>query len=158
GQWDNSNSQYGALGLWAAADVGYTAPQYFWSDVVTHWEACQTDEGGWGYHDSDPTLTMTCAGVSILFVARDLSVTDAAVGASPPPLSRSIQRGLQWLDTGDRVLSYQSNHPGYALYGLERAGLASGYKYFGNHDWYVELARKVITDQDPQTGGWNGGD
>jgi len=158
GPWDNSNSQYGALGVWAATDAGYSAPSSFWSDVVNHWEAAQTAEGGWGYQgNSGPTLTMTCAGVSILFVARDLSLADAGSTGAAPPLGDAIERGLTWLDQGDRVLGVNGGHPGYALYGLERAGLASGYKYFGQHDWYLELARRCVKDQ-AADGHWDGGD
>jgi hypothetical protein len=158
GPWDNSNSQYGALGVWAATDAGYSAPSNFWSDVVNHWEAAQTDEGGWGYTgNAGPSLTMTCAGVSILFVARDLSLADAGSNGAAPPLSDAIERGLTWLDQGDRVLGIGGGHPGYALYGLERAGLASGYKYFGQHDWYLELARRCVKEQ-AADGHWDGGD
>jgi hypothetical protein len=160
GGWDNSNSQYGALGMWAASDAGKTAPDLFWDDVVNHWEAAQTPDGGWCYkQDGQSTLSMTAAGVSILFVARDLSLADAGVGGAPapPPLSRSIERGLDWLDQADRVLQIDNGHTGYTLYGLERAGLASGYKYFGSHDWYLELARRCLKEQ-ADDGHWDGGD
>src|SRR5207248_8214444 len=33
------------------------------------------------------------------------------------------------------------------LYGIERAGLASGFKYFGKHDWYRELAQRILLTQ-----------
>ena len=35
----------------------------------------------------------------------------------------------------------------YNLYGLERAALASGFKYFGSHDWYRELATGALRQQ-----------
>ena len=39
--WDNSNSQYGLLGVWAGAEVGIEVPDEYWLDVEKHWLACQ---------------------------------------------------------------------------------------------------------------------
>src|SRR5207249_9170122 len=37
-RWDNSNSQYGALGLWAAEDAVMVAPPAYWTDGQSHGE------------------------------------------------------------------------------------------------------------------------
>jgi hypothetical protein len=47
--WDNSNSQYGALGCWAAADAGMSVSMTYWQDVQDHWERTQSKDGGWEY-------------------------------------------------------------------------------------------------------------
>ena len=44
----------------------------------------------------------------------------------------------------------------YYLYGLERAGRLTGQRFFGNHDWYREGAERLVRDQDPVQGCWQG--
>ncbi|MGH7177917.1 MAG: DUF4159 domain-containing protein [Tepidisphaeraceae bacterium] len=156
--WDNSNSQYGALGIWAAEDAGITVPDKFWLDVENHWADTQTHTGGWGYGPGavNATVSMTAAGVTSLFVARDLlNPAEAVAGALP--LTKALSRGLEWLDEANHAIDLPGTRRGYALYGLERAGLASGYKYFGEHDWYTTLAKQTIALQDAE-GSWNGTD
>jgi hypothetical protein len=156
--WDNSNSQYGALGAWAAAEAGFAVPISYWNDVDSHWKAAQAVSGGWGYAPNDPnaTLSMTSAGLTMLFVARDQPLANSVLPQAYMPLSKQIERALEWLDESDHSIKV-AGHRGYTLYGLERAGLASGYKYFGAHDWYRELAGKLLTEQG-ENGGWNGDD
>jgi hypothetical protein len=159
GDWDNSNSQYGALGMWAGIDAGGSASGAYWSDVQSHWESTQTISGGWGYRRGDPTATiaMTAAGTTMLFVARDQLLQAAATGTTPlSPLSPKLIQALEWMDEGDHVTKFDV-HKGYTLYGIERAGLASGYKYFGTHDWYAELGKRAIGEQ-KQEGFWDGTD
>jgi hypothetical protein len=157
-RWDNSNSQYGALGVWAAAEAGFAVPASYWSEVDSHWKAAQAMSGGWGYEPNQQiaTLSMTSAGLTMLFVARDQPLASSVLPQSYLPLSKSIDRALEWLDEGDHAVKVEG-HRGYTLYGLERAGLASGYKYFGTHDWYRELATKLITEQF-ENGSWGGDD
>ena len=67
-----------------------------------------------------------------------------------PPFSPHLQAGLDWLATDDNAVKLSgSNYYGYTLYGLERAGLASGFKTFGKHDWYRVLATQALRDQHP---------
>jgi hypothetical protein len=157
-QWDNSNSQYGALGLWAADDAGFSVPGTYWSDVEQHWTESQAKDGGWHYRaPSDAgTLSMTAAAVTMLFVANEqLSVGRPDTQVGRRPFSEALGGGLDWLAKGDNAVNLGSNFPNYALYGMERAGLASGFKMFGNHDWYRELAARAITAQSAD-GSWGG--
>ncbi|MGA2496634.1 MAG: DUF4159 domain-containing protein [Tepidisphaeraceae bacterium] len=158
GDWDNSNSQYGLLGVWSGAEVGVEVPGTYWSAVQDHWTFNQCPEGDWSYRAGGAgagRLSMTVAGIASLFVTHDYLDAPSfgsVVGRNPfpPPLAR----GLAWLETGNNVLPDRLD--GYTLYGIERVGLASGFKYFGDHDWYRELARWIIDGQAAR-GGWGGG-
>jgi hypothetical protein len=69
-----------------------------------------------------------------------------------------MQKGLDWFERGDNAVGVRDGGGvwGYTLYGVERVGLASGFKYFGRHDWYRVLAREAIESQRPD-GKWDGG-
>jgi hypothetical protein len=155
--WDNSNSQYGALGVWAAADAGVPVPPIFWQDVQQHWEKSQDAKtGGWPYRGGagDRTLSMTSAGVTMLFVANEqLSALRPETQIARPPFSPSLQLGLDWLAQGNNAVDLNVSYPYYTLYGMERAGLASGFKMFGKHDWFRELAANVLKSQG-DNGSW----
>lgn len=155
---DNSNTQYGNLGVWAAAEAGLPVPQTYWEEVEQHWSDTQSPSGGWTYtRGNDARMTMTAGGVTSLFVAGDrLAASRLAAGVDKPPFKPVLQRGLDWLSTGDNSIAIEG-HQGYALYGLERAGLASGFKRFGKHDWFRVLAERVVTSQG-EDGSWTGTD
>jgi hypothetical protein len=150
--WDNSNSQYGVLGVWAAADAGLAVPGNYWTGVQSHWERTQLGSGGWGYTEGDAqgagTLSMTAAGVNMLFVANEqLSALRPDTQLARPPFSPSLQLGLDWLAKGDNAITLTGQYPWYTLYGMERAGLASGFKMFGRHDWFRDLAADTLKKQ-----------
>ena len=154
--WDNSNSQYGLLGVWSAAEAGVEVPQSYWEQIHRHWLLTQSLNGQWGYLDAsnNGTYSMTCAGLASLFVCHDYLDAVRIVGnVGREPFTSPIARGLKWLEAGDNCLDIPVQFPGYALYGLERVGLASGFKYLGHHDWYRELARQCIVTQQSD-GSW----
>jgi hypothetical protein len=157
--WDNSNSQYGLLGVWSGAEVGVEVPSSYWRDVQKHWTTCQLPTGEWTYRKSDPEgyLAMTCAGVASLLVTHDWLDAPSVGGAvGRNPFSTQLAAGLNWLNQGDNIVGVNNRHThylGYDLYGVERVGLASGFKYFGRHDWYRELAEKLVSGQWPN-GAW----
>lgn len=155
--WDNSNSQYGVLGVWAAAEAGVAVPLSYWQGVQEHWENCQSPDGGWGYHGpgSGSSLSMTAAGVNMLFVANEMiSAQRPEVQVARPPFSASLQGGLDWLGHQDRSINLAvRGYQYYTLYGLERAGLASGFKMLGKHDWFRTLAARTLKEQE-KDGSW----
>ena len=51
--WDNSNSQYGLLGVWAGAEVGMEVPDVYWRSVEQHWVSTQFRTGEWAYKKND---------------------------------------------------------------------------------------------------------
>jgi Domain of unknown function (DUF4159) len=168
-RWDNSNSQYGALGVWAASEAGdrlvnaikeviVEVPNAYWQKVEDHWLNCQLPNGEWGYspRTQNGRLSMTVAGITMLFVTQDqLGAIKVPTTLGRPPFIPALERGLHWLETDDNSVSLPFDHKTYNLYGLERAALASGFKYFGTHDWYRELASNALIAQMPD-GAWGG--
>ena len=123
---DNSNGQYGLLGVWIAQDVGFEVPLNYWAPVHAHWTKSQHADGGWGYtkQQNNSSLNMTAAGLASLYITTD------CVDLSPPRLvgvpSPAIDNGLSWMEK-----NFEARNDAYGLYGCERVGLASGLKYFG---------------------------
>jgi hypothetical protein len=153
GVWDNSNSQYGLLGVWAAAEAGIEVPSSYWGSVERHWNDCQLPSGGWDYVGSlsgPGSLSMTCAGVASLLVTHDWQETyRLGLSVGREPFTPELRRGIKWLGEGDQILSATSQFWGYTMYGVERVGLASGFKYIGKHNWYPELCQQVLDQQKP---------
>ena len=155
--WDNSNTQYGQLGVWSAADVDVEVPSSYWTAVQHHWEKYQADSGGWAYDSrfGGATLSMTLAGVASLFVCHDyLDPTTGTGNVGRPPFSPALAKGLEWLESGDHF-NEAGMMWGYTLYGIERVGLASGFKFFGKHDWFRERALDAL-EQQQADGSWGG--
>ncbi len=145
--WDNSNSQFGLLGVWSACEAGQEAPLSYWAAVERHWLETQLENGEWGYAPRDPigSLQMTAAGVASLFVTHDyLHVPKDNKMVVWPDLSPQLKKGLAWLEEDDHVVDLPADNVAYTMYAIERAGLASGYKYFGRHDWYPEIAAQSL--------------
>jgi hypothetical protein len=154
---DNSNSQYGLLGVWAGEEAGLEVPGAYWNAVRKHWVTTQFESGEWGYNmggRSGGGLSMTAAGLASLFVTHDqleAPLHGATVGHAP--FSAPLLRGLSWMEMDNNVLKIGDRWRGYILYGIERVGLASGFKYFGRHDWYRVLAARVLELQ-ARDGSW----
>jgi hypothetical protein len=153
--WDNSNSQYGLLGVWSGAEVGIEVNNSYWVAVENHWTRCQLQDGSWDYagfgHGMNGRMSMSIAGCASLFVTHDwLDAPKIGAAVGREPFSKALVKGLEYLEFGDNSVNLSG---GYSLYGLERVGLASGFKFFGGHEWYRELATAIISDQD-LTGGW----
>ena len=151
---DHSVSQYGVLGLWAcqqtgAVDVGHDR----WKLMETAWRAAQHPQGGWDYGTlSDQTPAMTAAGIASLFIIGDYLHSEEGIGCLGNSSDPWIDHGLAWMDTNyDRI-----RDDGYAMYGIERVGAASGYRYFGSRDWFNDLAKRLLADQN-EDGSFNTG-
>ena len=148
GGWDNSNSQYGALGVWAAGSVGINPKLGYWKRCDAHWRKSQNADGGWGYKEHfNSSRSMTAAGLASLFIV-DLYMHNGV--HLNPREDTNIRNGLNWLS---RHFKTDSNM--YYLYGVERVGLASGNKTIGNINWYRAGARQIMQKQRPD-GVWQG--
>jgi hypothetical protein len=157
--WDNSNSQYGVLGIWAGVLAGETVRDKYWSDVEHHWIAEQDSSGSWDYQapGGGGSTPMTCAGITTLCVTAEQQELIASKGKKDahPQMSAAVNKGIEWLGKDDHLFSFNA-YEGYTLYGVERAALATGFRWFGPHDWYRELGALEINKQKPN-GSWDGG-
>ncbi len=154
--YDNSVTQYGVLGLWEAAKRRQEIPASLWERVEKHFLRTQLPDGGWPYGRgrTEPRGSMTAAGLTCLYICRDYLHGEEYLGVGLPesPLETAVRRGLGWMALHFSV----DGHPGiesvdgvpsyyyYYLYGVERAGLASGERYFGEQDWFREGAAAII--------------
>ena len=158
GKADNSNSQFALLGVWAAWQRGIEIPHAYWELIEQYWTNIQLSDGGWNYRTDDTRKSygsMTAAGLASLFITRDVA---GRVG--PPRIQAQRQpdplaRGLKWLGKNFRADSNPNNEQWwyYWLYSVERVALASGYKYFGDHNWYSEGADRLLALQNDR-GHW----
>ena len=158
--YDNSLRQFGALALWEAAKRGGKINPKIWMHIENGLFSTQNPDGGWNYTPRSliTSGSMTTAGLATLFITQDylhaeesLEITDH-VGEH----QKAIARGLKWLDENFSP----TLNPGilhsyyYYMYGIERVGLASGIKYFGEIDWFRAGATELINrlcHWDPKT-------
>ncbi len=173
GGWtDNSNSQFAALGVWMASEAGIDVPEEYWLAVRDYWTRMQNSDGGWSYQRDQPsTGSMSAAGLATLFIVLDrgYSLDEGRFNGKSSPfcgqhrkaagLLAAIDSGLDWFGR-----NYTPDNPGgsgnwkhYYLYGVERAGRASGQKRFRGRDWFYEGAEVLLASQNPD-GSWPGVD
>ncbi len=165
GSGDFSNSQFALLGLHEASQAGVKVPRETWSRAERSWVQAQNGDGGWGYMPAlrASTGSMSAAGVASLFITGnrlDQSSEDGfhegrALRCGTYKEFRPIVRGLDWLGTNFST----RNNPGsggwfyYYLYALERAGILSGQRFLGRHDWYRAGAARLVRQQQAD-GSW----
>ncbi len=158
---DHSISQYGMLGLWACSQLNIEIPTGFWAEMENMWKSHQYPEGGWSYRykNVDPnaskqTISMTAAGVASLFITQEtLHAMEGLLGTGYFP-DESLDRGLHWI--GEHFSDFEHHWTFYSLYGIERVGVASGYKYFGKLNWYEHGAEFLVRRQNPDGAFGNG--
>ena len=158
GGYDSSNSQYGLLGAWSAAEAGIEIPTEYWFMIANHWARKQLPNGQWTYSEDNKrggTVNMTAAGLASMLVTHEYiepAIMGGAVGRDP--YNEPIRKGLGWFEEGNNGITVNG---GYGMYGVERVGLASGFKFYGQHDWFRVLAAKILKSQKAD-GGWPGAD
>jgi len=154
-RYDNSNTQFGNLGVWIPALAGCNVPKDYWGKASTHWLSTQNEDGGWGYHTGrrSSTQNMTIAGFNSLIIVLDqlyakstgkyvkfkgISKNQRAI-EEMQKIQTSISRGRHWLATKAKPFG-----EAYTQLGLERLGLASGEKFIGTNDWYRAGAERAM--------------
>jgi hypothetical protein len=161
---DPSNGQYGVLGVWAAYQLRGEVPTAYWSAVMKYWLQNQERDGGWKYRSDDKssTGTMTAAGLATMFVCVDALLANRFTRCQRTEEILVLRRALAWFDKhfvetlrNDALCHGGHGDAYYYLFGIERVGLASGYKYFGQADWYKIGARWLLGRQGGD-GAWEG--
>jgi hypothetical protein len=153
---DHSVSQYGILGLWAAEQMGVEIPVRAWAAFDARWRADQFPDGGWSYSASPKvqgnpvSASMTAAGIASLFITQQSTQGNKMVACNGNILNLNIDHGLAWM-----TRNYAQVNDLYTFYGIERIGVASGYKYFGTTDWFADIADRLVKAQNPP-GNWGG--
>jgi hypothetical protein len=169
GSGDNSNTQYGALGLRACFDAGITFEEALIHRAAKWWmdSQCAPVDGaaanavmsgtdarprGWNYkspEDGEAYGSMTAGGIGSVVIYDYMLKKDWKKN----PVANA---GMSWLNVKWDVKS----NPGkggswhyYYLYGLERAGILYDTNMIGKHDWYLEGARLLLEGQDGN-GSW----
>ena len=157
GWYDNSNSQLAVLGVWAGARNGIKVPIRYWKHVEKHWKADQRPDGGWAYRGKKGGSygSMSAAGLASMFICFDAIYRREFIKCRADTDYKPIVRGLAWMDKNFSATS-NPNRGGswyhYYLYGVERVGLASGYKYFGKKDWYKLCTLRLLRMQNANGG------
>jgi hypothetical protein len=119
--------------------------------IETAWRDQQSSEGGWDYGPiSGDTPAMTIAGVASLFIVGDYLHAEEDVACVGNALDPWIDKGIGWINKHYGRIGSNA----YAMYGIERIGAASGYKHFAEHDWYADLARRLLNSQTEQGAFW----
>jgi len=158
---DHSASQFAVLGLWAADQLGAEVSTNFWKETDAAWLNDQDQAtGGWAYSNvfirrQENTPSMTAAGVATLFITNDMLRGAAAADCRGNVPHKAIDAGVAWLvDHSEEIFDLRkSKFPFYTLYGVERIGLAGGYKYLGTIDWYKTGAAALLAHQNDD-GSW----
>jgi hypothetical protein len=155
---DLSNTQYAALGLWAAERHGHKARPDTWAALLAGVAELAHPDDGFGYHsDSRSTGAMTVAGVTVL----ELALARSPDGLLPARFADIRHRAKVAHEKGwayvERRFSVVGNPLGahalheawlhYYLYGLERLCAIAGRERIGAHDWYAEGARALVASQ-----------
>ena len=157
---DASNTQFAVLALSEAERAGAKVPPEVWKKADRHFRVTQLPGGGWGYvyHDPDPAEaygSMTAAAVASLYLCGDrLARQESAETVADR--AGAIEQGLAWIadhytlkENPGRALAWYY----FWLYSLERAGVTSGRRTFGDHDWFREGTALLAGGQRPD-GTW----
>ena len=158
-RFDHSVSQYGVLGVWACQRAGAEVPSPFWGAIENAWIRDQAADGSWCYGRTggrrEATASMTVAGVATLFITQDYVHSAMGLKCNGNVVNPHIDAGMKWIsDNFENVFTDPGAlAPYYALYGVERVGVASGRKYFGKVNWYQRGSDFLVDDQKP-AGNW----
>jgi len=165
--YDFSVSQWPILAMREANLVGIEFPTDSLRKARELYYKFQHPDGGWHYQAGPVSYgSMSAAGAASLFIINDVldpsSGCPCAGGRSRPPDAeneRHLDAALAWISKNYTSANNPKSEgqPGngrtlYWLYCAERVGIASGYKYFGDHNWYREGAETLL--KQGKTGTW----
>lgn len=159
GDGDLSNTQYAALGLWAAGKAGVKVPAEPWNELFEGLQRYVTREGSFGYKrgNRDATPSMTAAGVgSLALCGWGLGQAGELAPRTERQIERAVERGVEWLGENfeDSLSTTWGFWPYYRLYGIERVGALAKVAEIGGRDWYQVGAAGLLSDQ-RDDGSWS---
>lgn len=178
GKPDLSNTQFAALGFWAAQKMGVSVSEKVWRRIIdTTAKRCLSELskvenqgaststrfrkiGGFTYYPNDtvyPTYgAMTAAGISVLQLAQQANPNLGPRERNQ--IQEATELALGWLDhhwTVEECPGYPESLY-YYLYALERVGSLLQTDKIGPHLWYEEGAL-VLLDLQAESGAWEAG-
>lgn len=164
---DNSNTQFGILGIWAAGRHGVPTERAL-ALLVKRFRRSQATDGSWDYHfrtDGHPQNrpAMNCAGLLGLAVGHGVVVS---TGGQPKGIEQDdgLKKGLLALSRhieGVPGIKRPKQRPKfvgavdyYFLWSLERVGVLFNLSEIGGKEWYP-WGVDVIVDRQNQDGSWS---
>jgi hypothetical protein len=152
--WDNSNTQFAVLALWAAQRHGVPIASTM-ARVEKHFRATQSEDGSWHYvrgRGKGAWPSMTCSALLGLAVAH--GVSSGEPGARSPLGDPAIQRGLGVLA---HAIDRPANPPDYYFFwSLERVAVLYSLPKVEGKDWYA-WGSKVLLARQQRDGSWSHG-
>lgn len=151
---DASNSQFALLALAAADRAGARVPAEVWRRADRHFRSVQLSGGGWSYvyHAADPDEAY---GSITAAVAAGLYLCHERLAGTEPQATTAdrlavLEKGYDWIarhytlqENPNRSLAWYY----FWLYSLERLGVISGRRTFGDHDWFREGTALLVRGQ-----------
>lgn len=157
GEEDLSNTQYAALGFFAAQSKGIEIPSRSWNQLISYTLILRDGEGGFGYRPAwEANGSMTSAGLTCLSIALNQL---GEGGAKRREARKAIDEGVEWFA---KNFSRETNPGGgqrwhsYYLYGIERVCAIEKLELIGAHHWYWEGASWFVIKQGLD-GNWGSG-
>jgi hypothetical protein len=159
---DISNAQVASLGLMAATYCGVEIPKRAWEGIDRGWRQLQRADGAWPYSSMAgfnelPAPGLTAAGLATLFVTQEMLARDATERGNIT--DANMEKARSWVTQNFDAVIRNDWGAGpreiYALYALERCGVAGGYRYFGKRDWY-RAGIDFLKSKQHADGSWRG--
>jgi hypothetical protein len=151
---DASNSQFALLALAEADRAGAKVPLDVWQRADRHFRTVQLPGGGWSYvyHDADPDEaygSITAAVAAGLYLCHERLAGHEPAATTAERL-QALEEGIGWI-AEHYTLQENPNraHAWYYfwLYALERLGVVSGRRTFGNHEWFPDGVALLVRGQ-----------
>ena len=185
GEGDNSNTQFGIVGLWVASQRGLPCDDAFALIAARFIQSQNPADGGWGYTpgQSASSTAMTCAGLlgiavaEARFSARKKGKTAQVPGGAdpfdaPPAPKQGTIGGTSEPRRVAAVAGFNAvrrmignNGPGqvnagagndyYTLWSVERVAVAYSLTTINGFDWYAWGSEYLVKQQSPG-GAWQG--
>ncbi|MBY0232408.1 MAG: hypothetical protein K2W96_24280, partial [Gemmataceae bacterium] len=146
---DNSNTQFGALAMWAALRHGIPMEKAL-QRLGERFRKSQKHDGNWDYRPGMHT-TESMTGVGLL----GLAISTGLASDRKPARDAAIEKGLAALGKHIHVNGRDSRPFNlYFWWTVERVAMLYGVKEIGGKDWYRGAVELLLGQQRPE--GWWG--